>query len=75
MASRAANSQCQIVESAAMLNLQQQQQERREKREGNKTDQLSLSIMSTPSKSCGSLTNGDMPFKVGGKEVGICSLV
>lgn len=67
LAAKTPNSQCQIVESAAILNLQQQQE--REQRLDHEKD-LNTSVTSTPSKSSSSfLTNGDMPFKPRDKQI------
>ena len=51
-----------IVESAVMLNLQQQQQQQQ-----SLEREVSQSLWSAQSRTCDfALSNGDMPFKVGG---------
>ena len=63
---------CQIIESAAVLNLQHQHQQQQQ----NKDKEASMGVMSTPSKSSSSiLPNGDMPFKVGRPASCVCVCV
>ena len=71
------NVSCQIVESAAVLDLQQQQAKKQgrdpDTKKGQGQDISMMSFTSTPSKSSSSLLpNGDMPFKV--KELAIFDL-
>ncbi|KAL8566416.1 hypothetical protein ACOMHN_011994 [Nucella lapillus] len=65
LSSKTPNASTQIIESAAMLNLQQQQQQQQQQHK-----ECSLSIHSTPSKSSSSLLpNGDVPYKPRDKQI------
>ncbi|XP_070205322.1 protein HIRA-like isoform X2 [Littorina saxatilis] len=68
LANKTPNAPSQIIESAAVLNLQQQQQQQQQHQQQH--SEASLGAMSTPSKSSSSIfVNGDMPFKPRDKQI------